>query len=122
MPTVLIVEDDQDLLFLYHTALTQKGYNVVEARNSAQVMDLLQAPDFIPELVFLDIGMPDAPGTRAIDYMRSESRFNNTKIVVVTANEQYRTRVMEKGATMFLIKPITIAALVAVADDMTGDA
>ncbi len=40
MPTVLVVEDDYDLLFLYHTALSQKGYTVIEARSNAQAMDV----------------------------------------------------------------------------------
>src|ERR1700682_5022445 len=97
MPTVLVVEDDDDLLFLYQTAPTQKGYDVVEAHNSTQALELLDAPDFIPALVFMDMGMPDAPGTRVINYMRNDSRFDDTRIVVITANEQYRARVAAKG-------------------------
>ena len=120
MPTVLVVEDDFDLLFLYHTVLSQKGYDVVEARNIAQAMELLEAPDFIPHLVFIDMGMPDAPGTRAITYMRSEPRFDNTRIVVVTANEQYRERIDEKDISHFLVKPVSIAELIAVAAELTA--
>ncbi len=120
MPTVLVVEDDLDLLFLYHTALSQKGYNVVEARNNAQAMELLHAPDFVPHLVFLDIGMPDAPGTRIIHYMRSEPRFNDSRIVVVTANEQAHERVNDEDISHFLVKPITIAQLVEIADELTA--
>jgi CheY-like chemotaxis protein len=119
MPLVLVVEDDVDLLFLYHTALSQKGYDVVEASNSAQAMQLLEAPDFLPNLVFIDMGMPDAPGTRAINYMRSEPRFDNTRIVVVTANEMYRERISDQDISDFLVKPITIAELVRVADQLT---
>jgi two-component system, sensor histidine kinase len=121
MPTVLIVEDDIDLLFLYHTALSQKGYNVIEAHSSGQAMDLLQAPDFVPELIFMDIGMPDMPGTRAIEYMFNEERFQSTKIVVVTANEQYRERVQDKGISRFLVKPITISQLTALADELMSE-
>ncbi len=120
MPTVLVVEDDNDLLFLYHTALSQKGYNVIEARSNAQAMALLAAPDFIPSLVFLDIGMPDAPGTRIIRYMRSEPRFNQSRIVVVTANEQYQNRVSEEDISYFLVKPVTISQLVDIADQLTA--
>ncbi len=120
MPTVLVVEDDNDLLFLYHTALSQKGYNVIEAKSNAQAMELLQAPDFIPHLVFLDIGMPDAPGTRIINYMRSEPRFDDSRIVVVTANEQYHNRVDDKDISHFLVKPVTISQLVDIADELTA--
>ncbi|MEP7286995.1 MAG: response regulator [Chloroflexota bacterium] len=119
MPTVLVVEDDTDLLFLYHTALSQSGYDVIEAHNSAQAMDLLEAPDFTPALVFVDMGMPDAPGTRVINYMRNDSRFDETRIVVVTANEQYRARVADKNVSRFLVKPVTIAQLVGLADELT---
>ncbi len=121
MPTVLVVEDDNDLLFLYHTALSQKGYDVIEARSSAQAMELLQAPDFLPKVVFIDMGMPDAPGTKAINYMRSEPRFDDTRIVVVTANDQYRSRVADKNISHFLVKPVTIAQLITIADELTTD-
>jgi len=120
MPTVLVVEDDKDLLFLYYTALSQKGYDVIEAHNTGQAMELLEAPDFVPALVFMDMGMPDAPGTRVINYMRSDNRFDNTRIVVVTANEQYRARVEDKGVSHFLVKPVTISQLVSVADELTA--
>jgi DNA-binding response OmpR family regulator len=120
MPTVLVVEDDSDLLFLYHTALSQRGYDVIEAHSSAQAIELLEALDFLPELVFLDMGMPDAPGTRIIHYMRSESRFDNSRIVVVTANEQYRDRIEEKDVSHFLVKPVTIAQLISIADELTA--
>src|SRR5258708_35944146 len=109
MPTVLVVEDDKDLLFLYYTALSQKGYDVIEAHNTGQAMELLEAPDFIPALVFMDIGMPHAPGTRVIDYMRSDNRFDNTRIVVVTPNEQYRDRVEDNEISHFLLNPLTIS-------------
>ncbi len=119
MPTILVVEDDTDLLFLYHTALSQKGYHVVEAQSNAKAMELLQTSGFIPRVVFLDIGMPDAPGTRIIHYMRSEPRFNESRIVVVTANEQAHNRVNDADISFFLVKPITITQLVDIAEDLT---
>jgi CheY-like chemotaxis protein len=120
MPTVLVVEDDNDLLYLYHAALTQKGYDVIEAHSATQAMEILDAQDFIPAVVFMDMGMPDAPGTKIINYMRADARFNDTSIVVVTANEQYRERVTAKGISHFLVKPVTISQLVEIADELTS--
>ena len=120
MVNVLVIEDDTDLLFLYQTALSQKGYKVVEARNMTVALELLADPDFVPDLVFLDMGMPDIPGTKAINFMRSDPRFEHTQIVVVTANEQYRDRVADKGISDFLVKPVTISDLVRLADKLTG--
>jgi CheY-like chemotaxis protein len=51
--------------------------------------------------------------------MRSEPRFDNTRIVVVTANEMYRERISDQDISDFLVKPITIAELVRVADQLT---
>jgi CheY-like chemotaxis protein len=118
-PTVLVVEDNDDLVFLYKTALVQKGYEVVEAHGGIQVMELLANPEFVPAVVFMDIEMPDAPGTRAIEYMRKNARFGETKIVVVTANDTYRDR-LAPLVNRFLVKPVAITHLISLADELTA--
>ncbi len=118
-PTVLVVEDNEDLVFLYKTALTQKGYEVVEAHNSAETMELLAEPEFVPALVFIDIEMPDALGTHAIEYIRKNARFGETKIVVVTANDLYRER-LEPLVNRFVVKPVAITDLMKLADELTA--
>src|SRR5262249_26016622 len=120
MPTVLVVEDDADLSFLYLTTLGQRGYEVVEAKSYTQAMELLRPDDYVPDLVILDIGMPDAPGTRVIEYMHSEPRFEATRVIVITANDHYRERVENLGVNYFLVKPISIAQLVEVTDELLG--
>ncbi len=116
---VLVVDDNEDLVFLYKTALAQKGYEVVEAHSSAETMDLLAAPDFVPALVFIDIEMPDALGTHAIEYIRKNARFGETKIVVVTANDLYRER-LEPLVNRFVVKPVAITVLMNLADELTA--
>ena len=120
MPKVLIVEDDADLLYLYVTALSQKSYDVVEAKSYSSVMEILRKPDAVPDLMILDIAMPDAPGTRVIEYMRGEARFNSTRIIVITANDHYKDRVENLGVNYFLVKPIAIARLVEITDELLG--
>ncbi|HVO42924.1 MAG TPA: response regulator [Aggregatilineales bacterium] len=120
MSTVLVIEDDADLRFLYNTALSQSGFSVAEAHNVALALSMLSDPNFVPELVILDMGMPDSPGTRAINFMRGEPRFNNTQIVIVTANEQYRERVADKGVSYFMVKPVEIAELVRIVTELAA--
>jgi two-component system response regulator MprA len=116
-PTVLVVDDNEDLVFLYKTALAQKGYEVVEARSSAEVMELLAKPEFVPAVVFIDIEMPDALGTHAIQYMRKNARFGETKIVVVTANDLYRDE-LAPLVNRFVVKPVAITLLTSLADEL----
>src|SRR5215510_9469131 len=120
MPTILIVEDDVDLSYLYQTTLSEKANEMVAAKSYGEVMDLLRKEDFVPDLVILDIGMPDAPGTRIIEYMREQPRFEATRILVITANDHYKERVENLGVNSFLVKPISIAYLVEVVDELMG--
>lgn len=104
---ILVVEDDPDLRYLYTTALTQNDYEVREARNSGEAITILQS-EGIPSLIIMDISMPDAPGTKAIDFVRSEQRLMNIPIIVITANEHYEERlspIIEK----FFLKPVALA-------------
>ncbi len=119
MATVLIAEDDNDLQALYGVVLNQRGHTIITARSAAQVMKLLEE-DLVPDIVFLDIGMPDAPGTRVIEHMRSEPRYDNTKIIVITAQDQYRDRIEPGDVSYFLVKPVAIAHINEIMEKLTG--
>ncbi len=115
--TVLIAEDDRDLQLLYRAAMEHRGFEVLEACDGAALMDLLRSPDFHADVLLLDIEMPDAPGVRAIDYIRSQPHLAHLKIVVITANEQYRERIGAK-VDRFLVKPIAISDVMRIAEEV----
>jgi CheY-like chemotaxis protein len=112
---VLVVEDNTDLLYLYKTALGQRGYQVREAHSANKVIAILTSEDYIPDLVFLDIEMPDGTGTLVIDYMRERPQYQACKIIVITANDKYRVKLADM-VEEFLVKPIAIAHLMDLAD------
>lgn len=115
--TILVAEDDKDLQLLYRVAMEHKGFRVLEARDGAALMDLLRSPDFHADLLLLDIEMPESHGVRAIDYIRSQPHLANLKIIVITANEQYRERVSAK-VDHFLVKPIAISDVMRIAQEV----
>ena len=117
--TVLIAEDDKDLQLLYRAAMEHKGFRVLEARDGAALMDLLRSPDFHADVLLLDIEMPEALGSRAIDYIRSQPHLANLKIVVITANEQYRERISAK-VDYFLVKPIAISDVMRITQELAA--
>ena len=108
--TVLVAEDHEELIELYETALRQAGYNVVEARNGRQTIRLLDSMEPPPDVVYLDIEMPDLPGTRALDHIRQTPRLQGVRVIVITANEGYRDRVGDL-ADAFIVKPIALGEL-----------
>jgi CheY-like chemotaxis protein len=111
---VLIVEDDEDLLFLYKSALGSLAPNIDFARTAGELLRKLNQPDYVPDLVILDIEMPDAQNFRAIEIMRREPRFAETKIIVITANDAYRER-LAGVVDAFLLKPLAITEVIKMA-------
>ena len=117
MVKILIVEDDTDLLYLYRTALAQAGYEVQVAATGSAAHQSLQ--ESVPDIVFLDMNMPDMHGLDLLDHMRQDGRYDNTQIVVITANEQWQASAKARNIQLFLVKPVTIRDLVAVAKRLT---
>jgi CheY-like chemotaxis protein len=118
MSRILVVEDDPDLQFLYDKVLVRQGYEVVAARTTAEAIIYLTHDDF--DVVILDINMPDAPGTRVIEFSRGDVRLRNIPILVVSANEQYRAQTQALGARHFLVKPVSLNDLVNIIKNVLG--
>lgn len=119
MPHILIVEDDQDLLFLYRTMLERQGYTITTADQSSDALLLLINQDF--DLVILDMNMPDIPGIRIIEFARDDIRLRTLPIIVISADPQWRGQCFELGIEHFLVKPVSTPRLFALLDQiLTG--
>jgi DNA-binding response OmpR family regulator len=113
MPHILVIEDDQDLLYIYRTVLAQAGYQVSVASRLSEAYDILQ--DTPPDLVFLDMNMPDEHGISFIACVRGDTRFDDTQIVVVTADHLTQREISREDIARFLVKPVDIALIVEIA-------
>lgn len=118
MARILVAEDDRDLLYLYRTALAHAGYDVMTADTGHDVRLALQ--EDAADIVFLDMNMPGIHGIDLIDYIHNDRHWAEAQIVVITANEQWHAPAKARGIELFLVKPISIRDLVAVADRLTG--
>lgn len=119
MARILVVEDDADLQFLYDKVLAHQGYEVVAAHNATQAFLHLTNEDF--DAVILDINMPDAPGTKVLEFVHEDVRLRDIPILVVSANEKYRTFAQEAGARYFMVKPVALQDLAAAIKDVLRD-
>ncbi|MBN1966911.1 MAG: response regulator [Anaerolineae bacterium] len=118
MANILVVEDDADLVYIYRTALAQAGYSITMAQSGREARAALD--EAAPDLVYLDMSMPDQSGLDVIDYIHADDRFENTKIVVVTADESWRRRIPTSRIARFLVKPVSIHDLVSLAKTLLG--
>src|SRR5881227_3377166 len=79
---VLVVEDDPSVRGLLHTLLTGEGYEVATASDG--LAGLVKASSAKPDLMLLDLMMPDLGGVRVLEELRGDPALNDTPVIVVT--------------------------------------
>jgi two-component system response regulator MprA len=106
---VLVVEDDDGVRDSLRRALTLAGYDVVVAEGGEE--GLFRAESDVPDVIVLDIGMPDIDGLRVCRTLRDEG--NRTPILMLTAREAVPDRIagLDAGADDYLIKPFDVGEL-----------
>lgn len=107
---ILVVEDEANIRTFMTTILEAEGYQVLTAE-SCRTGELVFA-SHCPDLVILDLGLPDRDGTEFITYVRQESA---TPIVVLSARttDDDKVRALDMGANDYITKPFSTAELLA---------
>jgi CheY-like chemotaxis protein len=110
--TVLLAEDDVRNIFALTSVLEPLGVKLEIARNGREAIDKLQQVE--PDLVLMDIMMPEMDGLTAMRHIRSEKRWQDLPIIALTAKAMSddRERCMAAGANDYIAKPIEIDKLV----------
>lgn len=109
--TVLIVDDDEDILELLLYNLKSAGYHVEIAKDGVQAIEV--AKNTLPELILMDIMMPRMDGVEACRHIRQIPELSTTHIIFLTARvEEYsEVAAFDAGADDYLMKPIKPRAL-----------
>ncbi len=110
MSSVMVVENNGLIRTMYVTGLTGFGYNVLEASSIAEAKSLLQA-GAEPDVILLDLHLPDAPGHELIRYIRNDLKRKDIRIIVATGMSGPYDKLVDSGADMLLIKPIELVEL-----------
>ncbi|HTY07064.1 MAG TPA: response regulator [Gemmatimonadales bacterium] len=110
LPVVLVVEDEPQMRRFLRTALEQHGYRPVEAGTARE--GLMQASGRNPDLILLDLGLPDGDGIDVARQIRARAR---TPIIVLSARgrEPDKVAALDAGADDYLTKPFGIEELLA---------
>lgn len=110
--TILVVDDEQDLLDLIEYNLKKEGFDVLKAENGQD--GIRMAREHNPNLVLLDIMMPKMDGLEVCDQMRADSGLRHIPIIFLTARGDEKTEVegLDKGADDYITKPISTTKLI----------
>ncbi len=112
VPNILIVDDERDLVQVVEFNLRQAGFETASAFDGEQALALVKQR--VPDLIVLDLMLPDIPGTEICRNLKSNPRTKNVPVIMLTARGDEVDRVVgfELGADDFVTKPFSVRELV----------
>lgn len=109
-PLILVVEDDTPIRNLIATTLKSNDYRYLTASNGKAA--ILEASSHNPDIVLLDLGLPDIDGVEVIQNIRS---WSNLPIIIISARSEDNDKIeaLDAGADDYLTKPFSVEELLA---------
>lgn len=104
--TVIVVEDEPDAAELFAEMMRVSGFRVFKTYSSTPAISMIAKE--LPDVVILDIMMPDVSGLEVLRFMRREPQLKHTPVIVVSARSMPSDikEGLEAGATIYLTKPV----------------
>jgi DNA-binding response OmpR family regulator len=120
MAKIMVVDDNQEFTTLYKEYLRMVGYEAVAENRSSNAMEQAYATQ--PDLILLDLMMPEPDGFQLCRMLRADPNFLRTPIIIVTAlnDEDSRIVALGAGANDYLTKPFHIEELKKRIDTLLG--
>lgn len=118
--TVMIVEDNELNMKLFHDLLEAHGYRTVETRNGIEAMAL--AREHKPDLILMDIQLPEVSGLEVTKWLKADDELKSIPVVAVTAFAMKgdEERIRAGGCEAYLSKPISVAKFLATVREYAG--
>lgn len=110
---ILIVDDEPNIVMSLEYTFKKNDFDVYIARDGEEAIDILKSK--IPDVILLDIMMPNVDGYQTLEYIRQNETTKNCKVIFLTAKN--KTSDIEKGFAMgvdkYITKPFSIKKIVA---------
>ncbi|MBD1262747.1 response regulator [Maribacter polysiphoniae] len=112
MKKILIVDDEPNIVMTLEYAFKKKDFEVYIARDGGEAMHILETS--IPDVVLLDIMMPNVDGYQTLEHIKKNDALKNTKVVFLTAKNKISDieKGLKLGADKYLTKPFSIKKIV----------
>jgi CheY-like chemotaxis protein len=119
--TVMVVEDDNDLLKLVGEVLAKAGFLTRFARNRAEINAEFNKPP-LPDILLLDVSLPDADGFQILERIRHNEKLSKLPVIMMTGKSEVTdvARGLSLGADGYVTKPFRISGLVSAVNTVLG--
>ena len=109
---ILVVEDNELNMKLFRDVLVATGYRTLEATSGGEAVEL--ATEHEPDLVLMDIQLPDLGGVQALGWLRANDRTASIPVLALTAQAMHgdRERFLAAGFDGYLSKPVNVRELI----------
>ena len=120
--TVLIVEDNELNMKLFHDLLEAHGYRTLQSRNGFDAMDVARADR--PDLILMDIQLPEVSGLEVTKWLKEDEDLRSIPVIAVTAFAMKgdEERIRQGGCEAYISKPISVAKFLETVKSYLGDA
>ncbi|MSP38010.1 MAG: response regulator [Deltaproteobacteria bacterium] len=110
--TIMVVDDNPDIITIVKTILEGRGYTVFSASSGPELLSIL--PNHKPDLIILDIMMPEMDGLEVLTRLKAKTETATTPVILLTAKVQYEDVLggYKLGADYYITKPFTSTQLV----------
>jgi len=111
MESILVIEDERELAVLLELRLGEAGYRVVNANTGQSGVEAIA--NYLPDLVILDLGLPDVPGMEVLDQIKGNYQWSSLPIMILSAHSrvEHRIEVLTRGADDYMSKPFCVHEL-----------
>jgi CheY-like chemotaxis protein len=116
MSTILVVDDEPDMIEVWMLFLRRAGHEIVQAYDGLEALYLAQT--YLPDLVILDLMMPTAGGDLVLGFLRSTPELKQTPVLVISAHPRGETLARDLEADGFLAKPVELESFQAAVDHL----
>ena len=120
--TVLVVEDNELNMKLFHDLLEASGYNILQTRNGLEAIDIARAHR--PDLILMDIQLPEVSGLEVTKWIKEDDDLRAIPVIAVTAFAMKgdEERIRQGGCEAYLSKPISVSTFLQTVKSYLGDA
>ena len=109
---ILAIDDENDVLLIIRTALESEGYEILTASNG--VDGLAIAREEKPDLIILDMMMPEMGGEEVIEELKNDPETDTIRVMILTAISERKKiqEMLDKGADYYIVKPFEFKELI----------
>jgi len=120
--TVLVVEDNELNMKLFHDLLEANGYQTIQTRNGLEAIDL--ARQHRPDLILMDIQLPEVSGLEVTKWIKEDDDLRSIPVIAVTAFAMKgdEERIRQGGCEAYLSKPISVSKFIETVKTYINDA